>query len=73
LAAGSVLFGDIVRLLRLQWSPEQISGRRKRIEGDVEQRSGLSVSHEAIYTAIYAVPRGELRRASGRISTGDRQ
>ncbi len=44
------------------WSPEQISGRRKRMEAGVEQISGLSVSHEAIYTAIYALPRGELRR-----------
>ena len=44
------------------WSPEQISGRRKRMEAGIEQPSGLSVSHEAIYTAIYALPRGELRR-----------
>ena len=53
---------EIVRLLRLGWSPEQISGRRKRIEGGVGQESGLLVSHEAIFTAIYAIPRGELRR-----------
>lgn len=56
------LFGEVARLLRLKWSPEQISGRRKRIESGMEQRSGLAVSHEAIYHAIYAVPRGELRR-----------
>jgi IS30 family transposase len=56
------LFGEVAKLLRLKWSPEQISGRRKRIEGGMEQQSGLSVSHEAIYTALYALPRGALRR-----------
>ena len=43
-------------------SPEQISGRRKRIENGMEQPSGLRVSHAAIFTALYALPRGELRR-----------
>jgi IS30 family transposase len=62
LARDGALFGEIARLLRLGWSPEQISGRRKRIEGGVGKESGLLVSHEAIYTAIYAIPRGELRR-----------
>lgn len=56
------LLGEIAQLLRLKWSPEQISGRRKRIEDGEEMTSGLQVSHEAIYAAIYAVPRGELRR-----------
>ena len=56
------LFVEISRLLRLGWSPEQIAGRRKRIGRGMEQQSSLSVSHEAIYTAIYALPRGELRR-----------
>jgi IS30 family transposase len=35
LARDSALFGEIARLLRLGWSPEQSSGRRKRIEGGV--------------------------------------
>ena len=56
------LFAEVSRLLRIKWSPEQISGRRKRMEGGMEQQSGLQVSHEAIYTAVYALPRGELRR-----------
>jgi IS30 family transposase len=62
LASDGALFGEIAGRLRLGWSPEQISGRRKRIEAGMEQRSGLRVSHETIYSAIYALPRGELRR-----------
>ena len=60
--AGSPLFAEVAKLLRLQWSPEQIAGRRKRLEDGTEVSSGLRVSHEAIYQAVYAVPRGELRR-----------
>lgn len=62
LVRGEPLFEGIAALLRRGWSPEQIAGRRKRIEGGVEQQAGLSVSHEAIYAAVYALPRGELRR-----------
>src|SRR5687768_7231984 len=62
LAPDSPLFAEVAELLRLQWSPEQIAGRRKRLEDGTEVSSGLRVSHEAIYQAIYAVPRGELRR-----------
>src|SRR3954449_8826164 len=60
LAPDSPLFAEVTKLLRLQWSPEQIAGRRKRLEDGTEMSSGLRVSHEAIYQAIYAVPRGEL-------------
>lgn len=62
LAHDGALFGRVAALVRLGWSPEQIAGRRKRMEAGMEKPSGLSVSHEAIYTAIYALPRGELRR-----------
>src|ERR671912_629926 len=62
LAPDSPLFAEVAKLLRLQWSPEQIAGRRKRLEEGTEVSSGLRVSHEAIYQAVYAVPRGELRR-----------
>jgi len=58
LAQDSALFRALCGLLRLGWSPEQICGRRKRMEEGMEQRSGLQVSHEAIYTALYALPRG---------------
>src|SRR5215210_1194209 len=62
LAVDGALFAEIARLLGLGWSPEQIAGRRKRIEAGMEQPSGLRVSHEAIYSALYALPRGALRR-----------
>jgi IS30 family transposase len=62
LAPDSPRFAEVAKLLRLQWSPEQIAGRRKRLEDGADMLSGLRVSHEAIYQAIYAVPRGELRR-----------
>src|SRR3954467_3544377 len=62
LAPDSSLFAEVAKLLRLQWSPEQIAGRRKRLEEGTELSSGLRVPHEAIYQAVYAVPRGELRR-----------
>ena len=45
LAPDGPLFAGIARLLRLGWSPEQISGRRKRMENDTERPSGLRVSH----------------------------
>src|SRR4051812_39163935 len=48
LAPDSPLFAEVTRLLRLQWSPEQIAGRRKRLEDGAEVSSGLLVSHEAI-------------------------
>jgi transposase, IS30 family len=57
------LFTEAARLLGLGWSPEQVSGRRKREEAGMERPSGLRVSPEVIYAAaIYALPRGELRR-----------
>jgi IS30 family transposase len=49
----------VLTLLDWKWSPQQISGTLKRMwPNDSTQQ----VSHETIYTAIYAQPRGELRR-----------
>nr|WP_084191245.1 IS30 family transposase [Algiphilus aromaticivorans] len=44
------LWPEVVDRLHRGWSPEQIAGRLG------------GVSHETIYTAIYATPRGQLRR-----------
>ena len=81
LAPDSPLFAELAKLLRQQWSPEQIAGRRKRLEDGAVVSSGVPVSHEAIYQAIYAVPRGELRaclrqgkpRRGRRSKDGDRR
>src|SRR5215218_7145278 len=43
LALDSPLFAEVAKLLRLQWSPEQIAGRRKRLEDGTEVSSGLRV------------------------------
>jgi len=59
LIAGSPLFDHVAGLLRDGWSPLQIAGRLRRM--DPAARLG-AVSHETIYTALYALPRGELRR-----------
>src|SRR5271170_4739496 len=55
----SVSWRVVLTLLEWKWSPQQISGTLKRMSpNDPTQH----VSHETIYTAIYAQPRGELRR-----------
>jgi IS30 family transposase len=51
---------SVVRtLLDWKWSPQQIAATLKRVFPDEPERH---VSHETIYTAIYAQPRGELRK-----------
>jgi IS30 family transposase len=55
----SVAWGVVLTLLDWKWSPQQIAGTLKRMFPDEPDRH---VSHETIYTAIYAQPRGELRR-----------
>ena len=49
----------VLTLLSWKWSPQQISGTLTRMWPNDPT---LRVSHETIYTAIYAQPRGELRR-----------
>ena len=59
LASDTVLFGVVHHFLALGWSPSQIAGTLKLMWPDEPQRT---VSHETIYTCIYAMPRGELRK-----------
>ncbi|CAM2179527.1 hypothetical protein BLAT2472_40597 [Burkholderia latens] len=48
------------RLVYWRWSPQQIAARLRRMHpDDPDQRA----SHETIYAAIYAHPRGGLKQA----------
>jgi IS30 family transposase len=60
LRLGTALFEQVTRHLREGWSPQQIAGRLRRMEGDDPSRRAC---HESIYVALYALPRGELRRS----------
>jgi IS30 family transposase len=55
----SVSFAVVRTLLDWKGSPQQIAATLKRVYPDAPHRH---VSHETLYTAIYAQPRGELRR-----------
>lgn len=48
------------KLVHLHWSPEQIAARLRAMHPDDPDRR---VSHETIYAAIYAQPRGGLKTA----------
>lgn len=45
--------------LRQRWSPEQISNRLKKRQ---RENSRMQVSHETIYTYIYTIAKGELKK-----------
>lgn len=53
------LFTEVHTQLKAGWSPDQIAGHLKLAYPD---RYARNVSHETIYAALYALPRGELRR-----------
>ena len=55
----SVLRHLVLHLLRLRWSPEQIALTLARLH---PSNSKHSVSYETIYSCIYAMPVGELRK-----------
>mgnify|MGYP003519590599 CR=1 FL=1 len=53
------LWRTVRSMLEQHWSPEQIAAELKREHPD---QPALQASHETIYTAIYAMPRGTLRK-----------
>ena len=55
----SRLFWQVVHPLRARWSPEQIARRMRQMHPN---EPSLCVSHETIYTALYAMPQGSLRK-----------
>ena len=59
LAPGTPLWEPVVMDLCRGWSPEQIAGRRREMHPDDPAQR---VSHETVYLALYALPRGELRQ-----------
>ncbi|MGH7536849.1 MAG: IS30 family transposase, partial [Gemmatimonadales bacterium] len=63
LDARSGLRAEVVRRLRAGYSPDQVAGRlRYEHPGGHAERVADTVSPEAIYTWIYALPKGELAR-----------
>jgi IS30 family transposase len=54
----TALWKPVLRYLKAGYSPEQIAGTLAVVHPETPS---LQVSHETIYTAIYAMPRGELR------------
>jgi IS30 family transposase len=56
---GGPLWARVRSLLERKYSPEQIAATLRK---DHPGQPALNASHETIYCAIYAAPRGELRR-----------
>jgi transposase, IS30 family len=54
--------------LRRAWSPDQIAGRLRREHG--YRNPDRVISHEAVYTWIYALPKGELERLGVQLRSG---
>ena len=55
LVVGNALFEQVRTWLGLFWSPQQIAAHLAKLH---PHESALRVSHETIYNAIYAQPRG---------------
>jgi IS30 family transposase len=58
LVKGSPVRAEVVRLLRLDYSPGQVAGRLRR---DHPGEAAMRVSHETIYQALFVQGKGSLR------------
>ena len=64
----------VLHRLRAGWSPDQIAGRlRHEQPGAQAGRVADPISHEAIYTWLYALPKGELARQGILLRSGRTQ
>jgi IS30 family transposase len=59
LGANRQLWEYVQEKLALRWSPEQIARSLKKLYPDGQ---AMQISHEAIYTYLYVLPRGELKK-----------
>ena len=59
LESGEKLRRYVVEHLRLKWSPEEIA---KRLKSDYATDMTMRASHETIYTYLYCLPRGSLKK-----------
>ncbi|OGE39862.1 transposase [Candidatus Daviesbacteria bacterium RIFCSPHIGHO2_12_FULL_47_45] len=54
-----LLESEIFKYLRMKWSPEQIANRLKM---EYPNEPSMQISHESIYTYLFCLPKGELRK-----------
>jgi transposase, IS30 family len=70
LDADADLRAEVIKRLRAGYSPDQVAGRLRYEHPGQQDRW---ISHEAIYTWIYALPKGELARQGILLRTGRTQ
>ncbi len=68
LLPGSERFDLVVLMLRERLSPEQISGKLRHM--NIPSLKEAYICRETIYSAIYALPVGELRKADHLLAPG---
>lgn len=59
LDADETLKNYVIAKLKEKWSPEEIA---KRLKIDYPTNTAMRASHETIYTYLYCLPRGELKK-----------
>lgn len=64
--ADGALWTVVHEKLRMQWSPEQIAHHLKK----TYPNTTMHVSHETIYTYLYTLPRGALRKELSTTAAG---